>query len=132
MVTFEPGGSGGPSGATGTVVATGFAQDNPVPELYPDAHEVGWIAADPDHGGKGLGRAVTAAATARLLDLGAGQVYLRTDDHRLPAVRTYLALGFVPQFWTDGMAARWQEVCDRLGWPFDPVAWARLAPRSGR
>src|SRR5262249_2745003 len=55
--------------ATGDLVATGMAQDNPVPGVYPDGHEVGWIAAHPEHAGHGLGRLVTAAATARLVDL---------------------------------------------------------------
>lgn len=44
---------------TGAVVATGMAQHDPQAGADRVGHEVGWIAADPDHGGRGLGRAVT-------------------------------------------------------------------------
>jgi mycothiol synthase len=66
--------------ASGALVATGMAQRNPIADLYPEGHEVGWIAAHPDHGGRGLGRVITAAALARLLEVGATQIYLRTAD----------------------------------------------------
>ncbi|MGH3660053.1 MAG: hypothetical protein ACRDUA_25715, partial [Micromonosporaceae bacterium] len=61
---------------TGALVATGMAQRNPIADLYPAGHEVGWIAAHPDHGGRGLGRVITGAAVTRLVDLGASCVYL--------------------------------------------------------
>ncbi|MEQ4203793.1 GNAT family N-acetyltransferase [Actinopolymorpha sp. B17G11] len=109
--------------ATGALVATGMAQLNPIADLYPEGHEVGWIAAHPDHGGRGLGRVITAAAVARLLDVGATEIYLRTDDYRLPAIKAYLRLGFVPHLWADGMVERWRTVCDRLDWPFEPPTW---------
>ncbi|MGH3488151.1 MAG: GNAT family N-acetyltransferase [Actinopolymorphaceae bacterium] len=108
---------------TGALVATGMAQRNPIADLYPAGHEVGWIAAHPDHGGRGLGRVITGAAVTRLVDLGASCVYLRTDDYRLPALKAYLRLGFVPHLWADGMAERWRTVCDRLAWPFEPATW---------
>ncbi len=110
---------------TDTLVATGMAQQRPIEPLYPDGYEVGWIAAHPAHGGRGLGRAVTAAAAACLVEIGASCIYLQTDDFRLPAIKTYLRLGFVPHLWADGMEARWQEVCERLSWPFTPKAWQR-------
>ncbi|MGW0229899.1 GNAT family N-acetyltransferase [Actinopolymorpha singaporensis] len=108
---------------TGMVVATGMSQRRPVPDLYPNGHEVGWIAAHPDHSGRGLGRAVTAAATARLVELGAKCVYLQTDDFRLPALHTYLRLGFRPHLWAAGMVERWREICERLGVPLQPAEW---------
>ena len=112
--------------ATGTLVATGMAQRNPIP-LYPDGREVGWIAAHPDHGGRGLGRLVTAVATRRLLDLDAARIFLRTDDHRSPALKAYLRLGFVPHLWAEEMSERWQAICARLDWPFAPERWAEHA-----
>jgi mycothiol synthase len=108
---------------SGTVVATGMAQRGPIDGLYPDGYEVGWIAAHPDHSGRGLGRVVTAAATTRLVERGVSCIYLQTDDFRLPAIRTYLRLGFVPHLWSDGMAERWQAVCERLNWAFQPDTW---------
>lgn len=112
---------------TGDLVATGMAQRKPIPDLYPDGYEVGWIAAHPRHSGHGLGRAVTAAATDRLVASGATTIYLQTDDHRLPAVKTYLALGFVPHLYQADMAARWQRVCEQLAWPYQPERWPAVS-----
>jgi hypothetical protein len=41
-------------------------------------------------------------------------VVLETDDFRLPAVRTYLRLGFVPEPRTPGEARRWSKVLRNL------------------
>lgn len=109
--------------ASDTLVATGMGQYCPIEDLYPDGYEVGWIAADPEHSGLGLGRLVTAMATARLVEEGAGRIYLQTDDFRLPALKTYLGLGFVPHLWSTGMAERWQTICARLDWPYRPDDW---------
>jgi hypothetical protein len=43
---------------------------------------------------------------------GASEVFLLTDDERLPAIRTYLALGFVPDF--TGTDADWSRVLEQL------------------
>ncbi|GAA5028936.1 GNAT family N-acetyltransferase [Actinopolymorpha pittospori] len=117
--------------ASGTLVATGMAQHRPVEDLYPDGYEVGWIAADPQHSGRGLGRVVTALATARLAEEEAARVYLQTDDFRLPALKTYLGLGFVPHLWAAGMAERWQVICARLDWPYRPQDWPRWTREPG-
>jgi mycothiol synthase len=109
--------------STGTVVATGMAQRGPIEGLYPDGYEVGWIAAHPGHSGRGLGRSVTAAATTCLIERDVSCIYLQTDDFRIPAIRTYLRLGFVPHLWADGMAERWRAVCERLNWAFQPDTW---------
>jgi mycothiol synthase len=100
---------------TGRLVATGMAQHNPVPDLYPDGYEVGWIAAEPDHAGRGLGRSVTAAVTTRLVDAAATSIFLRTDDFRLPALAIYLRLGFTPHLYAPDMQDRWAAVYQRLG-----------------
>jgi mycothiol synthase len=42
------------------------------------------------------------------------QAVLETDDFRLPAVRTYLRLGFVPEPRTPGDARRWSKVLRNL------------------
>jgi mycothiol synthase len=70
-----------------------------------------------------LGTAVCAAATARLLSAGYGRIYLQTDDWRLPALLTYLRLGYVPFLYAADMPSRWQSVCEALGWPYTPEAW---------
>jgi mycothiol synthase len=98
---------------SGALVATAMAQDNPSPELGLDG-EVGWVATDRAHRGRGLGRAVVVAAVARLEAAGYQHIYLKTDDHRLPAIRVYLGLGFEPLYYTDGMPARWEAIRARL------------------
>lgn len=109
--------------ASGDLVATGMAHYRPLQEIYPNGYEVGWIAAHPDHSGHRLGRTIVAATTSRLMELGAECIYLQTDDFRLPAIRTYLDVGFVPHLWAPGMADRWRQVCKQIGWPYTPSAW---------
>lgn len=92
-------------------------------DQHPFGGELGWVAADPAHTGKGLGAAVCAAVTARLLAAGYRNVHLYTEDWRWPAIRLYLKLGYVPYLYAPTMAARWQELCTRLGWPYTPEAW---------
>jgi len=113
---------------TGTLVASGMALHSSIDGLYAEGYEVGWIAADPQHSGHKLGRIVTAAATARMVDLGGDFIFLRTDDFRLPALKSYLSLGFVPDLVAEDMAERWQEVCAQLGWAFTPDRWPASGP----
>ena len=96
------------------IVATTFAQRKSIP-THPDGGEVGWVAADPDHRGKGLGKVLVAAATGRLIAAGFGDIFLLTDDWRLPAIRVYLDLGFQPHITHETHPARWRTVREQLG-----------------
>ncbi len=98
---------------TGQIAATAVAVDNPG-DLHPDGGELGWVAADPQHRGKGLGLAVCAAVTARFIEAGYRQIYLKTDDRRLPAIKTYLKLGYEPLLYAGDMAERWRQVRRQL------------------
>ena len=102
--------------ATGKLVATAFCKHNPSEE-DPSGGELGWVAGDPDHKGKGLGLAVCAAVTARFLQAGYRRIYIRTQDWRLPALKTYLKLGYVPVVKDEDMAERWRKVLAALNWP---------------
>ena len=73
-------------------------------------HELGWVAVDPAHQGMGLGLQVCAAVLQYARRRGWPASTLNTDDWRLPAVRTYLKLGFKPEITHDSHPARWQEV----------------------
>ena len=97
----------------GKLVATALAQHSPRPQ-HSFGGEVGWVAADPAHAGKGLGRAVTAAAITRLVAAGYQCIYLLSDDFRLPALKVYLDVGMEPYPCADGMAERWEAVRARL------------------
>ena len=111
---------------TGEVVATAMAGHGPTP-LHPYGGELGWVAGRTAHAGKGLGRAVCAAVVRRFLSAGYKRIYLLTDDFRLPALKVYLQLGFVPFLFTAGIDTRWQVICDQLGWAYTPEAWPKVA-----
>jgi len=105
---------------SGRVVATAMATHHPAPG-HPFGGELGWVAGDSEHSGKGLGLVVCAAVTARFIAAGYRNIYLRTDDFRLPAIKTYLKLGYQPLLFSDDMAERWRNVYARLNWA-GPVA----------
>lgn len=112
---------------TTKIVATAMASHNPDP-MHPFGGELGWVAASLEHRGQGLGSAVCAAATARFIKAGYRRIYLRTDDWRLPALKTYLNLGYTPFIYgpeLQCMQARWKAICDTLNWHFTPEAWPK-------
>jgi mycothiol synthase len=111
---------------TQELVATAMAGHGPGP-LHPYGGELGWVAARTGHAGKGLGAAVCAAVVRRFISAGYKRIYLLTDDFRLPALKVYLKLGFVPFLFAEGLEARWQVICDRLGWAFTSEAWPKAA-----
>jgi len=75
------------------------------------------VAAEPLHKGKKLGTAVTVAVCRRLKDRGMSRVLLHTDDFRIPAIATYLKLGFRPVAHDAEMRDRWAEVAKSLEMP---------------
>jgi mycothiol synthase len=111
--------------ASRQLVATAMAVHNPN-QYYPFGGELGWVAAHPDHTGHGLGSVVCGAVTARLLRGGYKHIHLSTDDERLPAIKTYLKLGYRPLILTADMTGRWEAICQQLTWPFTPDAWRVL------
>ncbi|MBN1202806.1 MAG: GNAT family N-acetyltransferase [Anaerolineae bacterium] len=108
--------------ASGEIAATAMALRNPSDQLPPGG-ELGWVACDPAHTGQGLGMVVSAAVTARLIDAGYRDIRLYTEDWRLPALKTYLKLGYIPFLYAPDMPGRWQVICTQLQWPFTPEAW---------
>jgi len=116
--------------ATGTLVATAMATHKPT-DLHPFGGELGWVAGDPDHKGRGLGLAVCCAVMRRYLAAGYSHIYLQTDDWRLPAIKTYLKMGFVPFLFDDTMEGRWKAVCEKLDWPFTQDQWPSCGKPNG-
>ena len=105
---------------TGAIVATSVAIHNPR-DGHPFGGELGWAAVEPAHRGKGLGHVVCAAVTRRFLDSGYVNIYLYTDDFRLPAVKTYLKLGWVPFLYAPDMKERWQTASRELNTDFSKI-----------
>jgi len=108
----------------GQIVATAMALTS---EAYPGGGELGWLASDPDHRGRGLGLVAAAAVTAWFIEAGRRPMHLYTEDYRLPALKTYLKLGYVPFLCQPEMGDRWRTVCQQLGWPFTPDGWPSRA-----
>jgi mycothiol synthase len=85
-----------------------------VPDQYRGSGYVHWVGTDPAHGGKRLGAIASLAVLHRFVGLGCRDAFLETDDHRIPALKTYLALGFQPVERGEGHAERWREIQARL------------------
>jgi mycothiol synthase len=67
--------------------------------LYPDAAaaELGWVVVHPAHRGHGLSLQLCRAVLGFSQASGYHYVFLRTEDFRLAAIKTYLRLGFEPE-----------------------------------
>jgi mycothiol synthase len=115
--------------ATGKMAATAMGCHNPTP-LHPFGASLSCVGADPDYQGLGLGHVVSLAVTRRLVAAGYKAIYLETQDWRLPAVKTYLKIGWVPFLYQPDMPERWQAVCAQLKWPYQPEAWPALSGPS--
>ena len=81
--------------------------------IDPPGAEVGWVVVAPEHRGRGLGFAVSAAVVRHARDLGYNYIFLNTEDFRPAAIKTYLRLGFQPEFPNHGDEAWWQEFMAR-------------------
>ena len=77
-------------------------------------HMVGVVA---EHTGHKLGKWVSLAVLIYFRDNGFKCSMLDTDDFRVPAVKTYLNLGFVPVYVEEGQPERWQKIFEKLGLP---------------
>ncbi len=79
--------------------------------------QVGYIdmlAVRPEHTGQRLGKSLTVYLLHYFKRAGLTAVLLDTDDHRLPAIKTYLNLGFVPRDAGETHRARWRAVFEKL------------------
>jgi mycothiol synthase len=113
--------------SNGTPVAT--AQLHLKPEgQYAPIPELGWVAVDPAH----KGRALASVASLAVMHYAASQdhreIFLLTDDWRLPAVWTYLKLGFEPWITDASHPERWTKVQTAL----EEYRSGRASPVSGR
>lgn len=88
-----------------------------MPKDFPHSGWVHYVGANPTESGKGLGRIAVLAVLRRAQEDGRTDAYLTTDDPRLPAIRTYLRLGFAPDMWHESHAERWRAVYQAMGVP---------------
>ena len=97
----------------GQAVATACAYD--VQPEGVNAAQVHMVCAKPDHRGRGLGRLVTLAVLHYMREQGYAAAFLGTDDFRVTAVKTYLGLGFIPDYIEDSHRLRWSSVFAKVG-----------------
>ena len=68
----------------------------------------------PDQRGKQLGYLLTLAVLRFFHERGFREVWLSTDDWRIPAIKSYLRLGFEPDRPDESHIARWKAVFDEI------------------
>ncbi|MDH7480343.1 MAG: GNAT family N-acetyltransferase [Armatimonadota bacterium] len=69
----------------------------------------------PEHRSKGLGYLLSLAVLHFFRDHGFKEVELLTDDFRIPAIKTYLRLGFQPLYTDDTHPTRWKTILAQIG-----------------
>jgi ribosomal protein S18 acetylase RimI-like enzyme len=96
----------------GALVATASARI--VPEEFPGSGYLHWVGADPDFQGKGLGRLVVLRVLLHFREAGLRDAVLETQDHLVAPLRTYLRLGFLPEYREEPDRRRWSRAMPRL------------------
>jgi len=99
--------------SNGNLLATATARVDTV--NFPGDGYVHWVGTDPDAQRGGLARLLMQRVLQTFADLGLDGAVLETDDHRLPALRLYLSLGFEPVPWHESHTERWEMVHAMLG-----------------
>jgi mycothiol synthase len=96
------------------LVATASSQF--LPRQDPHAGFVHWVATHPGHRGVGLASAVLVRLLKDFEARGYRSARLSTQPERLPAIRTYLKFGFVPDYEVDGRDDRgcWSGIFQAL------------------
>jgi mycothiol synthase len=92
-------------------------------QRFPESGYVHWVAVDPKHRGKRLGNVVMERVLRRFFADGRRTAILETDDVRLPAITSYLGLGFVPRYADPDHEDRWSQV-------FGQLAQSRRTPKD--
>lgn len=69
----------------------------------------------PEARGLNLGYLLVLRVLHCLRDKGFKNVYLTTDDYRVPAIKSYLRLGFQPFYYNAEHAIRWKKIMEAIG-----------------
>ena len=81
----------------------------------PETGYVHWVGTDPDYAGNKLGYWASLAVLHQFATSGKRDAVLHTDDFRVPAVKTYLRLGFRPEIIDADQVGRWERLRDDVG-----------------
>jgi mycothiol synthase len=97
---------------------------------FPGGGELGYLVVAPEHRWQGLGAALITAALRRLRQGGYRHIFLGVQSWRLPAIRSYLRVGFQPFIHVPELVPRWESVFAALGQEPHNTEWpTRLAGR---
>ena len=91
---------------------------------------VHYVACRPAHLGKRLGYFASLAVLHKFQEEGCMNSLLFTDDFRIPAIKTYLRLGFHPLIIDDNQPERWRAIFTLLGLPdgMETLVWREERP----
>jgi mycothiol synthase len=60
------------------------------------------------------GTKMNAEAVRILIENGFESAYLTTDDHRIPAIKSYLRAGFEPEMTESDHPERWKKIIEEI------------------
>ncbi len=91
----------------GKIIATTSAVEN---TAYKGEGWFRMVGVHKDAQGMGAGKHISLAALNSLKQRGYKTAVLSTDDHRIPAIKLYLSVGFEPVILDESHKERWEKV----------------------
>ncbi len=94
----------------------------------PDETKVGYVhmvGVETEHQGHRLGKLVSLRVLYFFKEHGFSMAILDTDDDRLPAIKTYLNIGFKPLYRDDSYPKRWRDICEKLSVEMPETLWEK-------
>jgi len=106
-------------------VGTISAVHNPMATRYyfPGGGQLGYLVVAPRHRRRGLGAALIITALRRLQQGGYRHIFLGMQSWRLPAICSYLRVGFQPFIHAPELVPRWESVFAALGRRANKTEW---------
>ena len=110
---------------SGELVATACSLSHRSPTPDREVLEIGWVGVVPCARGHGLAYILSRQILAHWQARVVGDVFVLTDDWRVPAIVTYLQLGFRPEIVHSNQVERWHTLA--LGFEGELREWATPA-----
>lgn len=101
----------------GTLISTAALRST----AFEDVMGLHMVATRMNAKGNGAGKAVCAWCVNEAYKKGYRKMHLSTDDFRIPAIKIYVDLGFMPNLYEADMRNRWINVAKVIGYQKLPV-----------